>query len=234
MKAIKTLLILSVFISFSTNGFCQEQKPSFQKFEVLEVLQVNSYTYLLVTEDNNKKWLAVPSIDVKVGESYFYKGGMEMPNFKSKELNRTFESVRFLESISKNPVEEKKSSFQHSSNIESKKISKPLNEKLSLTIIPDNGGVSIAELFKNKKSFNGKEVRIKGKVTKFNEQVMSKNWVHLQDGTEYDSKFDLTITTNAKVQVGDVITVEGTVFLDRDFGYGYFYDVIIENAVLIK
>lgn len=234
MRAIKILLILTVFISFSIKGFCQDRKISFQKFEVLEVLQVNSYTYLYVKEDTNNKWLAVPRIDVEIGETYFYKGGMEMPNFTSKELNRTFESVRFLGSISKSPVEEKKSSYQHSSNIESKKSSSRVNEKLSLKLETVEDGISIAELFKNKKSYESKTVKIKGKVTKFNTQIMSKNWIHLQDGTENNGEFDLTVTTNAEVEVGDIITVEGKVYLDRDFGYGYFYNIIIENAVIIK
>lgn len=63
---------------------------------------------------------------------------------------------------------------------------------------------------------------------------MRKNWVHIQDGTEYNDEFDLTLTTNNLVKVGDIITIEGKVFLNRDFGYGYFYNVIIENALLIE
>lgn len=233
MRAIKIFLILTLFITFSTIGFSQTPKTKYHKVKVFEVLQVNSYTYLLVEEDTNNKWLAVPSFDPKIGETYFYKGGMEMQNFTSKELNRTFESVIFLSSVSKYP-EEKKSSFQHSANIESKKVKNMATEKLTLTIEAVDGVISIADLLKNKESFDGKIAIIKGKVTKFNAQVMSKNWIHLQDGTEYEGKFDLTVTTNAEVAVGDIITIEGKLFLDRDFGYGYFYDVIIENAVLIK
>lgn len=232
MERLKITQIIIVLTIFSTFGFSQTPESQYQEVKVLEVLQVNSYTYLYVKEDTNNKWLAVPSIDVEIGETYFYKGGLEMPNFTSKELNRTFESVRFLGSISKSPVEEKKSSFQHSSNIESKKSSNPINEKLSVKLGPVDDGISIAELFKNKKSYEGKSVKIKGKVTKFNAQIMSKNWIHLQDGTENNGEFDLTVTTNAEVEVGDIITVEGKVYLDRDFGYGYFYNIIIENAVI--
>ncbi len=234
MRLIKTLLTLTLSLFFLTIGYCQKPKSTFQKVEILEVLQVNSYTYLLVKENRNEKWLAVPTIDAKTGETYYYKGGMEMSDFKSKELNRTFESVLFLGSINKSPIDDKKLSFQHSSNIESQNTEKSTTEKLRLTIEPVDGGISIAELLKNKKSYKDKTVKLKGKVTKFNSQVMSKNWIHLQDGTEYNGEFDLTVTTNAEVDVGDIVTIEGTVLLNRDFGYGYFYNLIIENSVLLR
>lgn len=103
-KIIQIIIILTIF---STFGFSQTPKSEYKEVKVLEVLQVNSYTYLYVKEDTINKWLAVPNFDPKIGETYFYKGGMEMQHFTSKELNRTFESVIFLSSVSKNPVEEK-------------------------------------------------------------------------------------------------------------------------------
>ena len=33
-----------------------------------------------------------------------------------------------------------------------------------------------------------------------------------------------------RFKVGDVVTVEGKVTLDKDFGHGYFYEIIIEEA----
>jgi hypothetical protein len=62
---------------------------------------------------------------------------------------------------------------------------------------------------------------------------MKTNWVHIQDGTRTDNSFDLTITTNDVTKVGDVVTFEGTVTLKKDFGAGYFYEVIVENGKLI-
>ncbi len=234
MRVVKTFLTFTFIITFSIFGFCQKPESTFQKVVVLEVQQVNSYTYLYIKENDNERWLAIPSMDAKIGEVYYYKGGMEMTDFNSKELNKTFESVLFLASINKNPIDDEKTVFQHGSRIDSTKTSTVNLEKLNFIIKPVDGGISIAELLKNKKSYDSKTVRIRGKVTKFNSQVMSKNWVHLQDGTEYNGKFDLTLTTNAEVKVGDIVTMEGKLFLDRDFGYGYFYSLIIENAVLLK
>jgi hypothetical protein len=59
---------------------------------------------------------------------------------------------------------------------------------------------------------------------------MGKNWIHVQDGSEFNGEFDLTITTNAVAEVGQTITFEGTIALDKDFGYGYVYSILMEDA----
>jgi hypothetical protein len=56
----------------------------------------------------------------------------------------------------------------------------------------------------------------------------------MQDGTEYNGEFDLTVTTTATVQIGDVVTIEGKVALNKDFGAGYIYNIIIENAAILN
>ena len=63
---------------------------------------------------------------------------------------------------------------------------------------------------------------------------MNKNWIHIQDGTDNSGKFDLTVTTDIEVKVGDTITLEGAIALDKDFGFGYKYEVIMEDAKLVK
>ena len=107
-------------------------------------------------------------------------------------------------------------------------------EKREVDIQPASGGITIAELFANKESYAGKTVRIKGEVTKFNGSIMDRNWVHIQDGTEYEGKFDLTATTDVEIPVGEVVTLEGVVAINQDFGYGYAYEILLEKAVLIR
>ena len=77
---------------------------------------------------------------------------------------------------------------------------------------------------------NGKKVRIRGQVVKFNANIMGRNWLHLQDGTGAAGTNDLTITSAATVNVGDTILAKGVVTTNKDFGFGYKYDVIIEKA----
>ena len=107
-------------------------------------------------------------------------------------------------------------------------------EKENLTIEPVEGGITIAELFANRKNYSGKIVKIKGRITKINPAIMGKNWIHLQDGTEYDGEFDLTLTSDSIPEKGIIVTMEGKVTLDKDFGYGYSYPVLLEEAKIIQ
>jgi hypothetical protein len=77
-------------------------------------------------------------------------------------------------------------------------------------------------------------VSIKGQVTKFSDSIMNRNWIHVQDGTNHENDFDLTITSNEIVKIGDVIVISGKLTLNKDFGYGYFYKVLIEDGKIIK
>jgi hypothetical protein len=61
---------------------------------------------------------------------------------------------------------------------------------------------------------------------------MDRNWIHLQDGSKND--FDLVVTSNSFVAEGAKVTLQGTVALNRDFGAGYRYDLILENGILVK
>lgn len=103
-------------------------------------------------------------------------------------------------------------------------------EKVNVTIEPCSGCISISALLSDKKAYSGKSIKVKGQVTKYNPGIMGKNWIHVQDGTEYQGEFDLTITTDKEVSVGQQVTFEGTIVLDKDFGYGYFYKVLMEEG----
>ena len=107
-------------------------------------------------------------------------------------------------------------------------------EHWGISVAKADGGVSIGELYSRRKSFEGKTVRIRGEVVKFSGGIMNRNWVHIQDGTKDGDNFDLTITTQDSVKVGDLVLFEGKVALDKDFGAGYFYGLILEEARLKK
>lgn len=225
------------------------EKQNIHEITVLEAIQVSTYTYLKCNENGKEIWLAVKKMDVKIGKKYYYTSGMEMQNFTSKELNRTFESIIFLESVSPNPEMKKEDSSEsnlhqnaeqnpHSKNtsapsIEGKESTKgKADKKEAVQVSKAEGGITIAELFNNPKSYEGKTVKIKAQVTKFSDGIMKLNWIHLQDGTESSGKFDLTATsTTLEVKVGDVVTLEGKITLNKDYGFGYFYEVIMEDVI---
>ena len=111
-----------------------------------------------------------------------------------------------------------------------KYISPVITEKKNITVEPCNDCITIAKLLAGKDSFSGKVIKVKGQVTKFNPEIMGKNWVHIQDGTVFQDGFDLTVTTDAKVSVGETVTFQGKIVLNKDFGYGYSYSVLMEEG----
>ena len=96
------------------------------------------------------------------------------------------------------------------------------------------GGQTVAEVFTRKAELSGKEVAVRGQIVKVSSGVMGKNWLHLQDGSGAAGSNDLTVTTAATAKVGDVVVVKGKLSTDKDFGYGYKYDAIVEDANVTK
>lgn len=204
---------------------------SVHKVVAMEVLQANKYTYLRVKENEAEHWVTLPKIEAEVGKTYYYQGGFQMTNFESKDLSRTFDAVLFIAGISDEPII---AGAQLTQDIAIPHSSKSINEKKEITVDPVQYGISIAELYSNLDSYAGKLVKIKGEVTKYNAMIMGKNWIHIQDGTDHSGHFDLTATTGAELKVGDVVSIEGKITLDKDFGYGYFYEVLMEDAKLLE
>lgn len=89
---------------------------------------------------------------------------------------------------------------------------------------------SVASLYQNKASLKGKTVSAKGKVVKVNNGIMGRNFVHVQDGTGGADSNNLIVTSKQTANVGDQVTISGVVAVDRDFGAGYSYPLLIEEA----
>jgi hypothetical protein len=193
---------------------------------VQEVIQATSYTYLKVKEADNEFWIAVTKRQIEPGATISFADALEMTDFQSKDLQRTFDKIYFVSRI----VGDGSSESQQSMSMPLRM--KPELEKKEISIEPAQGGVTIGELFANRNSYGDKTVLVKGQVTKVNRAIMDRNWVHLQDGTSDSGSFDLTVTTNDDVKVGDVVTFEGKIALNKDFGAGYTYEVIMEQAEL--
>lgn len=202
--------------------------PNVHKVTAEEVIQTSNYTYIRISEEDKENWVAIAKREVETGKSYYYIPGIEMNDFVSKELKRTFPSILFVDKFSDQPITADKITLADSLKGKQAAVAKE-----GIKVDPAKGGISIAELFAKRDSFAGKTVIIKGEVVKYSADIMKMNWVHIQDGTNNNGSFDLTITTDDVAKVGDVVTFEGTVTLKKDFGAGYFYDVIIENAKLI-
>ena len=89
---------------------------------------------------------------------------------------------------------------------------------------------TIAALYKDKVQLAGKSVSVRGKVVKVNNNIMGRNFLHIQDGTGDKATNDLTVTSSQTASLGEQITVTGRVVVDKDFGAGYAYPVLVEEA----
>jgi hypothetical protein len=229
---LRIIIIFASLIALSTacknkNTEDENLAPNVHKVVAEEVIQTSGYSYVRVSEGNTENWIAIVRGEIEKGKTYYYVAGLEMTNFTSKELKRTFPSVYFVDKFSDQPITNK------ITLADSAKGKRPPIPKEGIKITPAAGGITIAELYGNKDAYAGKTVKIRGEVVKFTADIMNINWVHIQDGTNNEGSFDLTITTKDVVKEGDVITFEGTVTLNKDFGHGYFYKVILENGKLL-
>jgi hypothetical protein len=224
----KYLLVLAALVMF---GCAKKQEPSSHasapapagghQVVIQEVVQVTEYSYIRVKEGDKEYWMAGPKSELNVGEKFSYLQAMEMKNFKSKELNKTFDSILFVDSFKGG----------HSTSM----MSSPQKPKIgqeNIQVDKAAGGITIAQLYADPNAYANKTVKIKGQVVKVNSAIMDRNWVHLQDGTKSGNDFDLTITTQEEVNKDDIVTFSGKIVLNKDFGYGYSYKVLMEEAKL--
>lgn len=244
MRIFVMLVLVVVFSSCvrNKNGQTgQEQAAANGKsFEVLEVIQGNAYTYIKVNENKAEKWMAISKQDVQNGAVYYYDEGLQMTNFHSKEIDRTFDEIYFVNTISTTPIEKGGMGAMGAMGAMGGTEAQPSHmgkvnteQNSSITLEKKAEELTVAKIFASRNDFSGKEVEIRGVVVKVNEQVMGKNWIHIQDGTSDNGNFDLTVTSAELPAVNDEITVKGKIILNKDFGYGYSYEVIMEDAVIV-
>lgn len=223
---------------------------------IVETMNASGYTYMLVSDGATETWVAVPETSVKKGTTVSYYEGMVMNNFSSKTLNRTFESVVFSSGL----ADEKKAEQQDrpisddsfsaavmaersqalpktpmSASSGSAGAIVPLKE-ISIEKADAANGYTVGEIFEKAKELSGKKVQVHAKVVKFNPMIMGKNWIHLQDGTgdPMQNSHDLVVTTGETVEINAIITIEGILTAEKDFGAGYKYAAIVEDATINK
>jgi hypothetical protein len=207
---------------------------------VLETMNAGNYTYVRVKTDRGDIWAASGEFKVAVGDRVTLSLEMPMENFHSQTLNRDFPVIYFTTRIAKEgeplpagpagtPIAGMMSGHAQSGAADAKAASAA---QVTEPIQPAPGGTTVARVWADRKSLAGKTVTVRGKVVKFNGGIMGRNWIHIQDGSgaAADGTNDLLVTSDTAAKVGDVVTVTGTVAVDKDFTAGYAYAVMIENA----
>ena len=216
---------------------------------VVETMNSGGYTYVQVDTGVEKVWAAAPTCPIKTGEKVTVPLTMPMENFSSKTLNRTFDVIYFAQTIKSArsgaaaaqlpaghpeipgaspalPAGHPALPAGHPS-VSGMTNATPMDVS---GIVKPPDGKTIAEIRAERGALAGKTVIVRGKVVKFTPAVMSKNWLHLRDGSGSDKLSELTITTDATAKVGDLLLVTGVLATNRNFGFGYQYDVIVEDA----
>lgn len=196
---------------------------------VLEQIPAPPYLYLRLQTANGEAWAAVSMAPVEVGADVTVYQTMRMRQFASKSLQRTFEEIYFGSLTA--PGAAVAAGNPHAGLAQpaatlAAKVDKAEGEGARTVEETWSGGAGLA----------GAVVRVRGRVVKYNPGVMGRNWMHLQDGSGDAGKgtHDLTVTTLDEAAVGDVVTITGTVAVDKDFGAGYRYPILVEEAKLIR
>lgn len=201
---------------------------------VLETMDAGGYTYVLMDMGEEQRWVAGREVPIQVGDVVQSTQGMPMANFESKSLNRTFDAVYFvdrLENMSvavlpadhpEMPMPEGHPSIDGAAAVMSADVS----------VAELKEGQDIAWLYANKDELADQQVSLRGQVVKYNDGILGWNFIHIQDGSgdAADGSNDLTVTSKTATAVGETIVLTGTIVLDKDFGAGYSFPVLMEDA----
>ncbi len=213
----------------ATGPITQDSSPNITG-KVAETMNSGGYTYVKLEKEGREIWVAVGEADIKVGDDMAFYSGSVMHNFTSKTLGRTFDSIVF----SPGPIgvqgDPNHSEFMSTGAV------KPEMENIQVEKAAGADAYTIGELYEKSADLNAKSVTVKGAVVKVSTGIMGMNWVHMQDGSGdiAAGSHNLVVTTDDVPLVGETITVSGTLTKDKDFGQGYKYAVILENAAVSK
>ena len=231
------------------------------KGTIIETFDSGGYTYLQIDNGSKKIWAAISQAKVTVGDEVSLKSGAVMQNFYSKTLDRTFEEIIFSGGIQGAAAEAHASMAEpqgmggmgsgfasamksEGGRVAMEQVEKSVSGGSAGAIVPfheleiekaeGENGRTVEEIYLQAADLDGKKVKIRGKVVKISHNIMGKNWLHIQDGSGNPMKntHDLVVTTAAAPEAQSTVLVEGIVAKDKDFGAGYQYLVIVEEAVV--
>ncbi len=203
--------------------------------KVVETMNAGGYSYVLIEKNEKKTWVAIPMTQVKVGQELKFLPGVEMGKFTSKSLHRTFENIIFSGGLM-TEAGPGGSAMMQAPHPSATAGDAPSTEKIKVEKASGPDAYTVSEIHEKKATLNEKTAVVKGKVVKVSKGIMGKNWIHLEDGTgnALAATNKLVVTSQDLPSVGDIVTMKGTIYKDKDFGSGYKYAVIMEKASVIK
>ena len=222
MKSLISILVIFAFLMFPP------VVPAAETGTVAETMDSGGYVYIRL-EDG--VWIAANTFAVSKGDNIQYSGAMEMNDFHSKSLDKTFESILFVSEaalVSDDSAVKTRAKLPGNANRGGKPVA--VQAPAAGEIKPLAEGKTIADIFVESDQLKEQEVSLNAKVIKINKHIMGRNWITLQDGTGTKPENRLVATSQEEVSPGDIMVVKGTVKTDVDLGHGYFYKVMLEEA----
>jgi hypothetical protein len=239
-----TALLLTTLVGCQSNGGSEETASSsvpvqaaptttdYHSGTVVETMDAGGYTYVQVDTGSEKIWAAGPQQEMAVGAEVKISKAMPMADFYSETLERKFDTLYFVNEFGGH--EHPAMSNPHGGSMgagEMPGTAKAAPGEIDFSDI-EAADQTVAMIYEQKNEFAGQPVRVRGKVVKALSGIMGTNWLHIQDGTGDGPGNDLTVTSATTAPVGAVVLVEGVLSVDRDFGSGYRYEVIVEDATV--
>ena len=191
---------------------------------VIDTLNGGGYTYLQI-EDSFKKtyWAALEGVKIDKGTEVRFTEEMRAEKFESKTLNRTFENLIFASNLQYRTKAPEAGNLALVSEVVKES---PYKQKETL---------SVKEVIEKRMELKDKTIAIRGKVVKASPNIMERNFIHIQDGTSDGAEVGRVVFTSKELpNVGDIVTARGVVSVDKNFGSGYVYNIIVENASFAK
>jgi hypothetical protein len=221
MKFLKSTVITCALLAFASPGMAAETGT------VAETLDAGGYIYMKL---ESGQWIAAQPFAVAKGDKIQYSDAMEMNDFHSKGLDRTFESILFASSASlvgENAADKPVAKLDGNANIK-----KPAATKAPAAgeIKPLPDGKTVADIYAESDQLKDQVISLRAKVTKVNRNIMGRNWITLQDGTGTKPGHKIVATSQETATIGDLVIAKGTINTDIDLGRGYFYEVMLEDA----
>lgn len=200
---------------------------------VVETMDAAGYTYVLLDTSEGQQWFATQTVAVAVGDVVQTDTGLAMEDFTSNALGRSFDVIYFAEAmqnLSAGAVAE----TSPQTGLPAGHPVEPVEFAHDIAVAAFEEGKDIAWVYANSDSLGGQPVTLRGQVVKYNPNILGTNFVHIRDGSgdAADGSNDMIVTTQAKVEVGQTIVVSGKLILDKDFGVGYSYPLLVEEATV--
>jgi hypothetical protein len=221
------IIVSSLALAIDTSSLAT-QSGSIQG-EVLEVNDVESYTYLRLKTKDGEQWAAIAKTQIKKGTKATIENVMVMNNFESKSLKKKFETIYFGNLAGSGSAMPSSNGMPNGHPSISKAME---TQDVHVPKATGTNARTVMEIITKANELKDKPVLVRGKVVKYNPGIMGKNWIHLRDGTGSAAEVtnDVLVTSTSEVKLGDVVTAKGFVRTDKNFGSGYAYKVILEEA----